>query len=409
MRFTSKKIALLTAAAAALSVHGVALGFQSTSDLVLVQVNEPGNGSGGFINGGGDAASLQEYTPAGSAVGAPINLQTPTGAQLTLPDIEDHDGQLTASVNGNVLTMGAYLAPAGATAPNTLAPSVAPRTIITIDGNGNLNTATQLTGATDYNPNNPVDPITPANAVPAMSIRQVTSIDGTQFWLSGNNNKLYASPDGGDVGGVRYTTLGASTSTSLNGGFGFDARTTAILNGQLFVDTGSSNSPDGKHTVFSTSPALPTSGTPTYTALTTNGTTVINGNQSPIFLNVGGSTVLYETDSTNSAIDKYLENSNGTWTSEGAAKLNGAEDVIATVSGNNVSLYVTTSNALYSAIDTSGTGSIATTLFGATPVPLVSAAPGEQFRGLALAVPEPTTLSLLSLVALPLLGRRRRR
>ncbi len=159
-----------------------------------------------------------------------------------------------------------------------------------------------------------------------------------------------------------------------------------------------------------TSPALPTSGTPTYTALTSDGTTVITGNQSAIFLTLGTSTVMYETDSTNNSVDKYTENTDGTWTSDGRASLPGAEDLVASISGGDVNLYVTTSSDLYEATDTSGAaGTITNSLFGSTPVPTLTADAGEQFRGLAFAVPEPGSLTLLGGAVLAVLGRRRRK
>jgi hypothetical protein len=383
----SRVLSLAVGGAVALVGAQVAHAF-TPDDLVLVTV------TGNSTPGSSDAAALQEFTPAGSSVGSAINLQTPSGAALTLPDTGDHDGQLLLSSNGQVLTMGAYLTPVGSPAGNTLAASVAPRTIIVVGLNGSLNTSTQLTGASDY----------PGTANTPLSLRSVVSTDGTQFWTDGNGLKPFG-PSTADVGGLRYTTLGATSTTSLNQSGGIDVRTPAIFNGQLYADTGSSNSPAGAHTLYSVGTGLPTSGAQTFTALAnTSGGAPITGNQAPNFDTLAdGSVVLYESDSTTNTLDKWLfASGTNTWTSEGSTSLGGIEDVTSLVNGNSVNIYATTATGVFALTDT-GDGALTAT-FGS---PIISAAPGEQFRGIAV-VPEPASVGILGAAAFGLLLRRRR-
>src|SRR6201999_252465 len=101
-----------------------------------------------------------------------------------------------------------------------------PRAIVVTHADGTFDDSTQLTGAFDYN---------------ATAIRQVSSLDGTQFWISGNGDKPYNGDGVQDIGGFRYATLGASSTSTLNIGNGIDSRTNRIFQGQSYNDSGSNN------------------------------------------------------------------------------------------------------------------------------------------------------------------------
>jgi hypothetical protein len=360
-RMTSLSIAAAALAGASRAFAGFT-GFASPNDLVVVEVNRNGTAQTE------DSVSLQEMTTAGAAVGDPLNLPTASGSALTLPDTSDHDGELSLSSNGRFLALGTYRADIGTADSNGLTATAVPRVVTLVTANGTLNTTTQLAGANDYS---------------VASMRQVTTLDGREFWTTGNNGKPYNDPLGGDYGGLRYSTIGASTSTSMNGGSGFDNRTTTIFNGQLYVDTGSDNSPDGAHTLYQAGTGLPTT-TPTYSALQLAGGGDIEGNQSPNFEQLAsGTTVLYESNSTAGSLDKLVETAPSTWTFEGRVSLGGIEDIASSVSGNTVNLYVTTDFGIFSLTDSGGAGAFSSNAF--TTLQLLPTNGSEEFRGISFA------------------------
>jgi hypothetical protein len=360
-----RKIAYLSITAAAFvgasRAFAAFTGFASPNDLVVVEVNRNGTAQTE------DSVSLQEFTTAGTTVGDPLNLPSAAGSALTLPDTSDHDGELSLSSNGQFLALGTYRADIGTPDSNALLASAVPRVVTLVTANGTLNTSTQLTGLDDYS---------------TASMRAVTTIDGREFWTTGNNGKPFTDPVGGDFGGLRYSTIGANTSTSLNGGNGFDTRTTTIFNGQLFVDTGSDNSPAGAHTLYQAGTGLPTT-TPTYTPLQLTGGGNIPGNQSPNFEQLAnGTTVLYESDSTAGSLDKLVE-TGSTWTFEGRVSLGGIEDIASSVTGNTVNLFVTTDFGLFSLTDSGGAGAFSSTSF--TTLQSLASNGNEEFRGVSFA------------------------
>ena len=392
--------AALTTAAALFAAAGPAArgAVLVPGDLVTVEVtaaNTPLATGGDVPN---DPVQLQQFTPAGVAVpGSVAPLTTATGAQLVLPNTSDHDGQLTVSTTGNVLTTAAYLTtpnPTDGLAANVDTAANAPRVIAVVSPNGSVDTSTQLTGSSDYN---------------AVSIRQVTSINGTQFYTSGNG--LKPAIGSADIGGLRYATLGGTSTTSLNPSNDIDVRTTTVFNGQLYGASGSSNNPTAGHTTFTLGTGLPTPATApaAFTALAKTGGGSVAGNQSPTFVTLAdGDVLLYTSDSTAGGLDKsvYVP-ATKTWTADGTVTLSGIEDLAATATGNSVTLYASTASAIDTLTDTADTGPD-----NGTFTTLITAPTGDQFRGLAIApaaVPEPAGLAVLALAAVPALARRRRR
>jgi len=205
-------------------------------------------------NGLTDTASvvfLQEYAKAGSGYTRRLDpiilpyVATNSGNHaLTLASNSGSEGALRRSANGQFLTMAGYnqsqpqalitaSSPAGKSPPlgndvspleaqgAKFAPAVVNRTLGRVDAQGNVNTTTVMTDA--YSGDN---------------IRSAVSLDGQQFWTSGNIAGNAQNP----TGGVRYAELGGTTSVQIDGNPGPGLTTSNInrvdvQNGQLYAST----------------------------------------------------------------------------------------------------------------------------------------------------------------------------
>jgi autotransporter-associated beta strand protein len=348
-----------------------AIAFSSPNDLVIVQTN----GDGGS---GGDSVTLLDFSVTGTtgstgpsiALGSSFNLPTNTlsyngsSVGLVIADTGDHPGQLTRSMDGHSLELPTYLAPIGnvtyygtQTSPVNASPDVAPRVVTVINSSNGITTPATLTGSSDY---------------ASIDMRQVTSLDGTQFWLAGNGPKTSGAPD---TGGLRYAVTGSTATTSLNVQSVTDLRTTTIYQGQLYGDSGSNNSPPGEHTLSQLGTGISITSIPSWTPLPAtaggyaNGT--IFGNQSPAFVTLNnGVSIVYQSDSTSDNIEKWTL-INGLWNFEGDLHVPGSKAVENVVAGINsdgsVSFYFDNNTATYGAgsvwgyTDTGGAGQMTLT------------------------------------------------
>ena len=190
------------------------------------------------LAGSGVAATvvLDEYTPAGVFVQSiPMpNVKVPIGnpagnRALTFSGTQNNDGAITVSGNNQYFVFAGYNqtagAPGGALADGTNAsPStMVERVIGLVDFNGNINTTTALQDAASNQP-----------------IRSAYSTNGTDLWVGGSsggnvtlNAVTYSS------GGVRYTTLGSTTSTQLTAG-NTNQRILNNFNNQLYMSSNAS-------------------------------------------------------------------------------------------------------------------------------------------------------------------------
>jgi hypothetical protein len=293
-------------------------------------------------------------------VALPGSISLPTAAAglqmpLTLSGTATTDGHLTLSTDGRYLTLAGYGVTTGLSDVADASAAAAPRTVARIGvADDAVDTSTSFTGDSTYGNDN---------------ARSVASTDGSQFWLSGSNE------------GVRYATLGATTSTQINTASPTNNRVVNIFDGQLYVSSGSG----AFQGVSAVGAGLPTTGMQTISLLSgfpTSGTHSAND-----FWFKDGNTVYVADDSTfgnGGGIQKWTR-SGATWSlaytllNTGAATtaVRGLAGYVDDAS--NVVLYGTTTqasaNRLISVIDV-GPSATATTLATA---PVNTAFRGVEF------------------------------
>jgi hypothetical protein len=326
------------------------------ADLYVVQVGEAG---GGTLSNASTATFIKKFADTGGSALSTITLPTAAdGANqpLTLSGTSTSEGFLALSANGQYLTLGGYATAPGLTqVPQSTVGRVAGRVEIS---SGAIDTTTVLTdayvGAGSGNAGNP---------------RSVVTTNGTDIWMAGTG-----SPS--TTAGVRYTTLGSTTSVQLSES-PTNTRVVDIENNQLYVSTGSTNFL-GVSTVGS---GLPTTAGQTVTLLSGFPT---SGTHSSYDFWFKDAATLYVADDSSAAngggIQKWTE-SGGTWSlaytllNTGAATT-GVRGLTGTVVDGNAVLFATTTqtsaNRLITVTDTGA---------GATATDLATAPANTVFRG----------------------------
>ncbi len=235
--------------------------------------------------------------------------------------------------------------------------------------------------------------------------RSVVTTDGTSLWLAGG------------AGGVRYTTVGSSSSTQLT--TLANVRQVNIFDGQLYV---TSNSTSGGNTVSigTVGTGLPTTTGQTLTTLP--GLTGVSGTSRYAFFfadldsSVVGVDTLYIADDSSLAITKYSLVS-GSWVSNGTIGTD-AQDyrgITGYVSGSTVQLFATRSGGssasgggeLVSILDASGYNGAFIAPVNVLASAITGTSANTAFRGVAYVIPEPATMALLALGSGMMLLRRR--
>jgi predicted extracellular nuclease len=325
-------------------------------DLVVYRV---GDGSGSLLSTG-NAVFLDEFAPGGTLV---QSIPLPTAAagsnrRLIASGTATSEGLLTRSTDGlYVLLTGYDAAIPTAGLAGTSGTTVA-RVVGRVDVAGNVDTTTGLSDLASGN--NP---------------RGAASSNGFDLWVSGG------------AGGVRYATLGASTSTQLSTTV-TNIRAVEIFDGQLY----SSDSSGTAVRLGTVGAGLPT----------TSGQSIVNlpgipssaGSPYAFFFAdldglVPGVDTLYVADD-GAGIQKYSLVS-ATWTLNGTVGTSSEtyRSLTGVVQGASVTLYATRKGGggaagggeLVALTDSSGhNGS-----FAALPILLATAAPNTAFRGVALA------------------------
>jgi hypothetical protein len=359
-------------------------------DLVVYRV---GSGSA-LTSGTSTAVFLDEYTTSGSLVQSLAMPTTSSGSTnaLTASSTASSEGELTISPNGQYLALTGYNAVPGTASIAGTASATTTRTVGIVNvATGNIDTSTALT---DFSTgNNP---------------RSAVTTDGNSIWIAGA------------AGGVRYTTLGATTSTQLSTTV-TNIRQLEIFNGQLYSSDSTGTLPTSIRL------GMVGSGLPTTTGQTiTNLPGVPNSSGSPYsfffaHLNGAGSTLdtLYIADD-GIGITKYSLES-GTWVAKGTvgAASDTYRGLTGYVNGSTVNLFATGlggttttgGGKLVSLTDSSGYDQ---TLTG-TPTTLATAATNDSFRGVVLvpaaatAVPVPGAFWLFATGLFGVFGLKRRK
>ncbi len=309
----------------------------------------------------GNPVFLDEYSPSGVLVHSTLMPTATSGAnhRLVASGTATSEGLISRSGDGKYVLLTGY----DAAIPGTLvltssASATTPRTIGRLDASGTVDTTTALTDAATGN--NP---------------RSAASSNGVDLWIAGA------------AGGVRYTTLGATTSVQLSTTVA-NLRQIDIFGSQLYA----SDSSGSAVRLGAVGTGLPT----------TSGQTIVNlpgispSTGSPyafLFVDLDPSTpgvdVLYLTDDS-IGITKYSL-VGGNWTSNGTVGT--ASDtyrgITGSVSAGSVVLFAvrkggstaTGGGELVSFSDPSGYNGA----FAGTPAVLATAAGNTAFRGVALA------------------------
>jgi hypothetical protein len=374
------KVLPIAAALAAISTaHAAAI---NPGDLVIYRV---GDGASALTSAA-TQVFLDEYSTSGALVQSIAMPTSLSGGNygLTASGTASSEGQITLSADGQFVVLTGYNAATG-TAGVATTPSIATNRTV-----GLFNVATGTTDTTTHL----------SDAPTSNNIRSAASTNGTDLWI------------GGAAGGVRYTTVGSTTSTQLSTTVA-NIRQVEIFNGQLYA----SDSSGSAVRLGAVGAGLPKTAGQTITNL--SGISASTGSPYSFFMadlnaGVAGMDTLYVADDT-VGITKYSFDGT-TWTSKGTVGaaadtfrgltgtvVNGQVDLFATGLGGTGA---TGGGKLVSFIDTSGYSGT----FSAAGTTLATAAANTAFRGVVLtaAVPEPETYAML-LAGLGLLGFAARR
>jgi len=295
---------------------------------------------------------LDEYTMSG---GSPVNsVALPTtvngsNRRLTASGTSFGEGLMTLSTDGRFLTATGYDAAVGTASVTTTSSSTVNRVIARIDSSGAVDTTTALTDAVD-------------GAMP----RSATSTNGTDLWIDGGS------------GGIRYTTLGSTTSTQLSTTV-TNLRQANIFGGQLYVSSFSGSvhlgtvgtgTPTSSGQTITNLPGFPTTGSPQsffFAHLNSNG---------------AGIDTVYVADDNGTGtggIQKYSL-VGGNWTASGTiASTAGLRGLTGFAVAGTAHLFATSPDNLFALTDSSGYNANIT----GTLTTLATPAVNEQFRGVA--------------------------
>jgi hypothetical protein len=316
---------------------------------------------------GSGSVSLFEYTRSGGIIDNVVNLPSSGADAMALPWTINHDRHLHRSLDKRYLTFGVFNGAPGAADISATSVAAAHRVVGRVSYNGTLNLSTRLTDCFDFT-----------------GFRGVASTDGTAFWLSGDNASGATL-----TGGLRYTTLGASTTVNLSQVQAFggaktpdNTRDAAIFDGQLYTCSGSSAS-IGK-ALLKAGTGLPTSGAQTQTLLTTDGASTSSFYFLDASTTIPGVDVVYTAATTNEGVHKYVKQPNGTWAAKGIYAFPAVFQIIATLEPDgSATIFVGSEGEIRKLTDaTPFTGTISS----ATPATTIITAPdGYKLGGIEFA------------------------
>lgn len=324
----------------------------SPGTLVVYRV---GDGTTNLV-GSGSPGFLDEYTTNGTLV---QSVAMPTNAAgrhypLIASGTATSEGLLTRSVDNRCLVVTGYgTTMGGASLSGTTATSV-PRVVGVVNCDGTTDTTTAL-----------------KDFASASNPRSAATTDGTNIWVAGG------------AGGPRYTTKGATNSTSLNSTFA-NLRQIAAFGGQLYA-----SSQSGSNRLNTVGAGMPTNAGQAIVALQGLPT---NSSPDAFFMADltadGTNDTLYVADES-AGLQKFAL-VGGTWMAVGVAG-SGADSyrgLTGYAAGSAVVLFATRNGGgangggeLVTITDNTGYNGI----FGGTPTVLATATAKTAFRGVALA------------------------
>lgn len=352
----------IIAAAALLAGHLAANAATITpGNLVIYRAGD----GGAALGTAATAVFLDEYTPLGTLVQS-IPVTTAGASSMTAIGNATTEGIISRSQDGTKLVFGGYRADAGTAAPNV---ATINKVVGTVGTAGVVDTSVAVTGL--------------GTAVP----RSTTTVDGSTYYLGTSTNVYYVATPGA-----------ASTAVSI------DARNSRQVNlaGNVLYASNGSTAITGKVQSYGTLPTATTPATPVISVLTTD---AINGFATfDLDATVPGIDTIYALVTTQTQLQKWTFNGT-TWAQSGSVS-SSASNLTGFNVGGTVSLFLTTSSALQTIVDTSGFGAnITGTITG-----LATAGTNTGFRGIGmLPVPEPASaMMLVAAVTLMGAGFRRR-
>ena len=293
---------------------------------------------------------LDEYTTAGvlvQSVAMPIGVSG-SNKRLTASGNVTSEGLITKSTNGQYLIAPGYDANLGA--PVNVASTTVNRVIARVDSTAAVNTTTALT-----------------DAASSGTFRSAASTNGTDIWLDGS------------TGGIRYATLGSTTSLQLSTDLA-NLRAVNIFDGQLYV-----SSMSGTTRLATVGTGTPTTSGQSITNLPGVDDTTVTGPYAFFFADldkgVPGNDTLYIADDAAGVIRKFSLVA-GSWAFNGGITAATLRGLTGAVDGTVVTLYATASGSLFTFTDPTGyNGSVD----GTSATLIATAALNTAFRGVAFA------------------------
>ncbi|MEP0844925.1 MAG: PEP-CTERM sorting domain-containing protein [Phycisphaerae bacterium] len=347
-----------------------------------VVVVRSGNDTIASENNNAAPAYLDEYQLDGTLVqSVPLGDYSLTTAQFTLLGGNHSGGFISKSLNGSFLILPGYYAPVNTPTVAANDSQFVPRTIARIDLNGNIDTSTRITD------------------ISANEMRSAASYDGTAFWSNGTGNSNQ----------LRYSTLGASTSTRITTSANHGSRVVNVFWDSVGeAQVGFSRSNGGRsiglvNRPTNPVPKLPIDGDSAVTNLFSN---VSTPNPSPYdFLFIDSST-LYITDDNNAAIGGIQKwtRSGSTWTKQYSLQTDLPSIPLRGLTGFRDG----NGDVILVAVPGNGGSLVMVKDLGETSPFTVIATPGTNmtFHD-AVYIPEPASLVLLTAAGAVLLRRRR--
>jgi len=314
-----------------------------------VTVYQVGDGSAA-LSSAATAVFLKTFSGDSGALVRTVGLPTTVSGSnrpLTASGTASSEGLLSTSADGRYLIVPGYGASVGMAGVASTTSATVPRVIGRVDAAGTVDTTTALGDASTGN-----------------NARSAASADGINFYFTGG------------AGGVRFATLGSTTSVQLSTS-PTNLRQAGIFGGQLYASTGSGSTvrlgtvgtgtPTTPGQTISNIPGFPLTGSPyAYFFADLDGTVGVD--------------TLYVADDA-AGIQKYVL-IGGAWTARGTSGVaaDGYRGLTGVVDGGTVNLYATTASKLVGLSDASGFGGP----LSAAPTTLVTAPTNTAFRGVAI-------------------------